>query len=153
MYISPDVRFCFVTDHFPIFNCSVNPIAQVEASLKSILIRMDGVEHPLFYCLESNKFWSDLKLWMEANLNFGFEFTFCEILFGFPNYSVPDVEILKILILMGKWYLNNSKSKDKPILFFEFLIILREKLELMIGGAAVVGREKLPWQRALYKVL
>ena len=54
---------------------------------------------------------------------------------------------------MGKWYLNNSKSKDNPILFFEFLIILREKLELMIGGAAVVGREILPWQRALYEVL
>ena len=58
---------------------------------------------------------------MVANLNFGFEFTVCEILFGFPNHSVPDVEILK--------------------------------LELMIGGAAVVGREILPWQSALYEVL
>ena len=114
---------------------------------------MDGVKHHLFYCLESKKFWSDLKLWMIANLNFGFEFTVCEILFGFPNHSVPDIETLNFLILMGKWYLYNIKSKDKPILFFEFLIILREKLELMVGGAAVVGREILPWQSALYEVL
>ena len=54
---------------------------------------------------------------------------------------------------MGKWYLNKSKSKLKPILFFEFLIILREKVELMVGGAAVVGRKILPWQSALYEVL
>ena len=54
---------------------------------------------------------------------------------------------------MGKWYLNNSKPKEKPILFFEFLIILREKVELMNGGAAVVGREILPWQSILYEVL
>ena len=72
---------------------------------------------------------------------------------GFPNHSVPDVEIINCLILMGKWYLNNSKSKEKTILFFEFLIILREKVELMVGGAAVVGREVLPWQSALYEVL
>ena len=90
---------------------------------------MDGDEHHLFYCLESKKFWSDLKLCMVANLNFGFEFTVCEILFGFPNQGVPDIEIMKFLILMGKWYLNNSKSKEEPILFFEFLIKLRDKLE------------------------
>ena len=40
---------------------------------------------------------------------------------------------------MGKWYINNSKMKEKPILFFEFLTILRDKLESMIGGAAIVG--------------
>ena len=91
---------------------------------------MDGVEHHLFYCIEIKKFWSNLKSWMIANLNFGFEFTVCEILFGFPNHSVPDAGIIILLILMGKWYLNNSKTKEKSILFFEFLSILREQLEL-----------------------
>ena len=54
---------------------------------------------------------------------------------------------------MEKWYLNNSKSKEKEILFFEFLIILREKVELMVEGAVVVGRDVLPCQSALYVVL
>ena len=124
-----------------------------ETNLCAVCKEVDGVEHLPFYCLESKKFWSDLKLWMVANLNFGFEFTVCEILFGFQNHSVPDVEIIIFLILIGKWYLNNSKSKEKPILFFEFLIILREKLEFMVGGAAVVDREILPWQGTLYEVL
>ena len=82
---------------------------------------VDGVEHHLFYCKESKKFLSNLKLWMVANLNFGFEFTVYEVLFGFPDHSVPDTEILSFLILMGKWYLNNSKTKEKSIYFFEFL--------------------------------
>ena len=54
---------------------------------------------------------------MVTNLNFGYEFTVCEIIFGFQNHSVPDVEIINFLKLMGKWYLNNSKSKEKLILF------------------------------------
>ena len=64
-----------------------------ETNLGTVCKEMDGVEHHLFYCLESKKFWSDLKLWMLANLNFGFEFTICEFFFGFPNHSFPDVEI------------------------------------------------------------
>ena len=60
---------------------------------------VDGVEHHLFFCKESKKFWSNLNLWMIANLNCGFEFTVCEILFGFPDHSIPDTEILNFLIL------------------------------------------------------
>ena len=90
---------------------------------------------------------------MIANLNFYFEFTIYEIPFGFPYHSVPDAEIINVLILMGKWYLNNSKTKEKLILFFEFLSILREKLELIVGGAAIVSCEVLPWQSTLYDVL
>ena len=47
---------------------------------------------------------------------------------------------------MGKWYINNSKTKEKPILFFEFLNILRDKLESMIGRAAILGRDAVRWQ-------
>ena len=28
---------------------------------------------------------------------------------------------------MGKWYINNSKTKEKPILFFDFLSIFQRK--------------------------
>ena len=51
-----------------------------------------GIEHHLFYCIEIKK----LKIWMIANLNFGFEFTVCEILFGIPLHGVPDAEFVNI---------------------------------------------------------
>ena len=54
---------------------------------------------------------------------------------------------------MGKWYLNNSKTNEKSIYFFEFLSLLRTKLELMMGGAAVANREVLPWHSTLFDVL
>ena len=79
----------------------------------SVCKEVDVVKHNLFYCIDSKKFWLDLKSWMIANLNFGFEFTICEILFISPNHSVPEAEIIICLIFMGKLYLNNSKTKNK----------------------------------------
>ena len=55
--ISPNVRFCILTDQFHIFNCRVNPKAPVEASLKGILIRyiFEKVETPTPYRWNSKK--------------------------------------------------------------------------------------------------
>ena len=103
---------------------------------------VDGVEHHLFYYIESKQFWSDLKLWMKAKLNFGFKFSVCKKLFGFANHSIPDAEIIICLILMGNRYLNNSKTKETSILFFEFLSILRKQLELIVGVAVFMGHDE-----------
>ena len=85
---------------------------------------------------------------MVANLHFGFDFVVCEVLLGFPTHSVPEAELLNFLILMGKWYLNHSKTREKQIYFFEFLSLIQEKLELILNGAVIVGRNAEPWQSA-----
>ena len=90
---------------------------------------------------------------MVANLHFGFEFVVGKVLFGFQTHSVPDTELLNFLILMGKWYINHSKTKEKQIYFFEFLSLIREKLELIINGASSVGRNAESWQSVLLEAL
>ena len=52
-----------------------------DSNMRAICKEVDGVKGHLFYCKENKKFWLNMKLWMIANLNFGFEFTVCEILF------------------------------------------------------------------------
>ena len=46
-----------------------------------------------------------------------------------------------------------GKSKEKSIIFLEFFTILREKVELMVGDAAVVGHDIFLWQSAFDDVL
>ena len=36
-----------------------------------------------------------------------------------------------VLILIGKWYINKCKSTENQIYFFEFLIILKNKVNIM----------------------
>ena len=41
---------------------------------------VDTLEHHLFYCIESRKFWSKIEQWITDNLGLQFKFTVCEIL-------------------------------------------------------------------------
>ena len=87
---------------------------------------MDSIEHHLYYCKTSIKFRNQLKKWMVDSLGFGIELTVCEVVFGLPTYNNPDLKIIKCLILIGKWYLNNSKTNNKPIYFIEFITLERK---------------------------
>lgn len=55
----------------------------------SVEKELDGFEHHRFYCIDSKKFWLNLKSLMTENLNFGFEFNVCKVPLGFPNSGVP----------------------------------------------------------------
>ena len=78
---------------------------------------VDSIEHHLYYCINSRTFWNQLKTWMGSNLNFGIELAVCEVIFGLPSYNNPDFKLINFLILIGKWFLNNSKTQGKPIFF------------------------------------
>ena len=79
---------------------------------------MDGIEHHLYYCTISNKFWNQVKSWMINNLDL-------------PTYKNPDLKIINFIVLIGKWYLNNSKTQNKPIYFFDFISLDKEKTEIL----------------------
>ena len=37
-----------------------------------------------------------------------------------------------ILILIGKWYINNSKTNEKPLVFAEYLLFLKSKTKIFL---------------------
>ena len=66
---------------------------------------IDGVKHHLFYCEESSRFWRRLKDWMIYNLEYGFELTVSEILFGIPmNNNYDDSRLLNFQIILKMVY-------------------------------------------------
>ena len=69
---------------------------------------------------------------MIDNVGYGFELTVCKVIFLIPDTNNPDIKLLIFLILMGKWYINKCKSNETQIYFFEFLMILKNKVNLMI---------------------
>ena len=74
----------------------------------------------------------------------------CTVLFQ-KNDSLTTTQSEKKVFVIQTFNLdNNPKTKETSILFFEFLSILREKLELIVGGAAIVGCDVLSWQSTLY---
>ena len=113
---------------------------------------VDGVEHHLFYCVDSKLFWKRVKEWMIGNLGFGFELTVCEVLFGIPNSNNADTKLLNFLILMGKWFINNCKVKEKPIYFIEYLSIIKDKVEAMINSKITQGMIPDQWLETLHEV-
>ena len=59
-------------------------------------------------------------------------FSVCEILFGiFNNLNNHDdvFIIIKLIILLGKWFLNSCRSSERPVIFSEFVKMLKDKLE------------------------
>ena len=68
---------------------------------------------------------------MIGNLGYGFELTVCEIVFGIPNTNNPDIRLLNFLILFRKLYINKCKSTKKQKKLFEFLNILKNKVNIM----------------------
>ena len=56
------------------------------------------------------------------------KFTVCEILLGIPCIVNSQLQMINYLILLRKWYINENKSKDKPILFQDFLAQIKSKL-------------------------
>ena len=114
---------------------------------------VDGIEHHLFLCEHSKKFWKSLNKWMLEVFEFCVEFTVCEILFGLPTNYYIDTRRLNFLILLGKWYINKNKCKQIPIHFFEYLTILKDKVNTMMYIPKIEGREVEPWLESLHDVL
>ena len=114
---------------------------------------VDGVEHHLFYCNKSKSFWTSLKNWMVDNLGYGFELTVCEVIFGIPDTKNPDIRLLNFLILMGKWYINKCRSKENQIYFFEFLMILKNKVNIMTFIPVEEDQGLSPWLEVLLNAL
>ena len=116
---------------------------------------IDNIEHHLFFCSESKKIWKALKNWMINNLEYSYNFTICEILFGIccVNNNGPDTEILNYLIYISKWYINKNKSLNKPLYFIELLQIIKNKVECIVLTREADGIPVKVWHQSLYTLL
>ena len=78
------------------------------------------------------KFWKQLSEWLKSILDIKFNFTVCEVLFGFWPSDNVIFEAINYLMLIGKWFLNNKKSENKEVHFSEYLVFIKSKLEVLL---------------------
>ena len=89
----------------------------------------DTNEHHLFYCTECIAFWKKIQDWLSNTIEVTYKFTVCEILLGLEEGQDPVLQLLNFIIIMGKLFINHSKTYDKPLYFFNFLATLKNKLQ------------------------
>ena len=95
---------------------------------------IDTIEHHLYYCPKSLKFWDVVKLWLHDITKVKFDFTICEVIFGIPLVIHDPSNVLitfNFIILLGKWYINYCRCKQKQIDSTEYKYILKNKLETL----------------------
>ena len=89
---------------------------------------------------------------MLENLDFKISLTVCEVLLGITYDREKEFEILNMIMLLGKWFLNQCKMKEQPIYFLNFLSLLKSKTECLIYTSTFKG-ENHDWYNLLQSVL
>ena len=68
------------------------------------------------------------QLWTKNYLDTSFNLTICEIIFG-KNQTINAINLLSFKV---KWFINNSRSFNKPIIFFQFSKLLQNQINELI---------------------
>ena len=93
---------------------------------------VDTIQHHLYECEESRKFWNSVENWIHKKLHVKFNFVVCEVIFGLSLAEDPIFEVLNCIIMYAKCYINTKRNVNKSLLFSEFLFIIEGKLTTLI---------------------
>ena len=55
--------------------------------------------------------------------------------------------VINYLILMGKWYINNTKQNEKALYFLDFLTVLQGKIRALLLANKINNRQNIEWQQ------
>ena len=132
-----------------ILNCNYNLYNwKIQGSSKCLYCNeTDTIEHRLYSCEQSKLFWRRLEEWIADNLECSFPFTVCEILFGMKSNNDPNIKIINYLILIGKWYINNTKQNETALFFIDFLQIVQGKVSTLLHTNQMNDRQTEEWQQ------
>ena len=92
--------------------------------------KIDNLEHYFYYCTDTYNFWRQVQKWLCHLLSYYLSLTILEVLLGVINCDPRYYYIINYVIIIGKYYISQSKKKQKDISFFNFLHTLKQKLRL-----------------------
>ena len=111
---------------------------------------IDTIEHHLYFCKESIIIWEKLENWVFNQFGLNIKLTVCEILFGLPHAVDNYIELLNFLIILGKTYINHSKTTEQPIYFIELLNLIKNKIDvILLSNNNKSNRQNKGWQDTL----
>ena len=114
---------------------------------------IDTIEHHFFWCVYSSEFWKKIQKWSKDNLDTSMDFTVCEILFGICIDNNESFNIINFLILLGKQFINKSRTNKEPLYFIKFISLLKNKIENIIYTKIINSQDVKGWERDLADAL
>ncbi len=71
----------------------------------------------------------------------------CKILFGIPYQKMQhELEIINFILLLGKWYINKTKTNKQPLYLISFLELLHNKIIWIQQANKMQDRPDKEWQ-------
>ena len=113
---------------------------------KCIYCNIDTLEYHLYTCTECEKFWELTSEWIKNNLDRSFRLTICEIVFGIPIDQNQAIQAINFIILLGKWFINNSRTQNQQLTFKTFLRLLKKKIEEIILSKTINNVDPQLWE-------
>ena len=92
----------------------------------------DTIEHHFYYCPDVKAFWDKIGQMLTTYVNFKREYTVLEVLLGIPCKKYSNLSLLNYILIIGKWYIHQSRLSENPIGFINFLFFLKVKLDIHI---------------------
>ena len=92
----------------------------------------DTLVHYFVYCTDVAMFWKQFgKMWKRI-FEFWFPLSELDILFGFQNETCDEIiDTLNYCVLFAKFYIYRTKKSESKVFFFEFVHILKNKIEAL----------------------
>ena len=114
--------------------------------------RVDSLEHHFFDCVECERFWKGVTIWIKGNLETSMNLTICEILFGIPIQD-EGIKPINFIILMGKWFINKRRTHEKSLNLNAFFTILKNKINMIVYNKTVNNEDADEWEINLMTML
>ena len=114
---------------------------------------IDTLEHHFCWCVYSRELWKKIHKWSKDNLDTSRDFTVYEILFGICIDNNKSFNIINFLILLGKQFINKSRTNKEPLYFIKFVSLLKNKIENIIYIKNIRRQDVKGWERDLADAL
>ena len=92
---------------------------------------IDYLEHFFFTCNNVKAFWLAIENWWSNTLNVTINLSTADAIFGIQNVDNDNnIDVLNLTILLAKYYIHVKKSNDQDLCLFEFIKLVKDKLEI-----------------------
>ena len=105
---------------------------------------IDTIQHYFCHCQPVNDFWFSFIRWWKNVYEFNFMLSVEEIIFGVLNpNNDSNIDVLNYCILIGKYYIYYTKKSGARIFLFNFLHMLKNKLQILHTMYCLKERESV----------
>ena len=105
--------------------------------------QLDSIQHYFYHCTIVANFWYSFIRWWKNITGFSFVLDEIDIIFGILNpFKDNFIDVLNYCILLGKFYIYTCKKDGTTICMFEFLILLKNRIEVLNMIYTLKGHDK-----------